>query len=197
MNLFDASLRRALPLAVAGGMLVAYSAAGDARESTLSPPADFAFADIAGEWKVQAHIPYFLEKNRVAPIIAFERRDDGRYTEKFTARKGSFDAEPKTFKQVTWAPNPAEPWKLKTRLFYIIPARYQVISLDKQVGIALLGTENRDKAWIFTRDAVLDEAAYQAALKEFSRQGFDATRILRIPQVPADLGKPGYARIES
>lgn len=169
--------------------------AADGRAS-LTGPADFTMRDLQGEWHILAHIPYFLERNRVAPTIRFEPRPDGKQNEYFTARKGGFDAPAKTFRQVTWVPDAARPYRLRTRLFHVIPAHYSVLWIDRQAGIALLGTEDRDKAWIFSRAPSIAPEAYQAALKQFSLQGFDATRILRIPQVPADLAKPGYALIE-
>lgn len=180
----------------AGGLLLAYSSVEAARPSPLPAPRDFSFDEIAGRWHVQAHVPYLLERNRVAPVLRFEKRPDGRYNEYFTARKGGFDRPEKTFRQVTWAPDPAQPWRLKTRLFYVIPARYAFFWYDRAAGIALAGTDDRDKAWLFTRDATLDNEAWQAARREFARQGFDVTRLLRIPQVPEDLAKPGYAVIE-
>lgn len=191
-------MNRLLPFAIAGGFALALGAAvASARDGTSLPaPSAFAFEDIAGEWYILAHIPYFIERNRVAPTIRFDLREDGRYDELFTARKGSFDAKPKTFKQVTWAPDPARPWHLKTRLFFVVPARYSVLELDPTTGIALLGTEKRDKAWIFSRSPTLDHASYRELLERFERMGFDKASILRIPQSPADLGKPGYAPIE-
>ena len=188
--------KRALPLIAAGSLWMAYSTADAAQPSPLPAPRDFSFDDIAGRWHVQAHIPYSLERNRVAPLLRFERRDDGRYNEYFTSRKGGFDRPEKTFRQVTWAPDPERPWQLKTRVFLVLPARYSFFWFDRDKGIALAGTENRDKAWVFTRGATLDNDDWQAARREFARQGFDATRILRIPQAPEDLAKPGYALIE-
>lgn len=195
MSPHRAVIRRLWPL-LAGGMLVAMSPliAADGR-AALTGPADFTLRDLEGEWHILAHIPYFLERNRVAPTIRFEPRGDGKYFEYFTARKGGFDAPAKTFKQVTWVPDARRPHRLRTRLFHLIPAHYSVLWIDRAAGLALLGTEDRDKAWIFSRSRTLEGAAYTAALKRFSLQGFDATRILRIPQTPEDLGKPGYARI--
>ena len=191
-------MNRLWTLVVASGVGLAMgaTAAAAAGRAPLPAPANFAFEDLAGEWHILAHIPYFLERNRVAPTIRFERREDGRYDELFTARKGGFDAPPKTFRQVTWAPDPARPWHLKTRLFRVIPARFSVLELDEARGIALLGTEDRDKAWIFSRSPTLDQETYGALLERFARMGFDKNRLLRIPQVPADLGRPGYARVE-
>lgn len=197
MRVTTPTLKRALPIAIAGGLIVAMSPAlaADGR-AMLAGPSDFTMKQIEGDWHILAHIPYFIERNRVAPTIRFEPRGDGKYFEYFTARKGGFDAQPKTFKQVTWAPDAARPYRLRTRLFYVVPAHYSVLWIDEAVGLALLGTEDRDKAWIFSRKPRIDAAAYEMALREFSRQGFDATRILRIPHKPEDLGKPGYAPIK-
>ncbi len=191
-------MNRLLPLVIASGFALAFGAvvASARNVSSLPAPSAFALEDIAGEWHILAHIPYFIERDRVAPTIRFDRRDDGRYDERFTSRKGSFEAKAKTFKQVTWAPNPARPWQLKTRLFFVIPARYSVLELDQTTGIALLGTEKRDKAWIFSRSPTLDPASYGELLERFERMGFDKASILRIPQSAGDLGKPGYAPIE-
>lgn len=197
MRVISHPLKRALPIAMAGGLIVAMSPAlaADGR-ATLAGPADFTMKQLEGGWHILAHIPYFIERHRVAPTIRFEPRGDGKYFEHYTARKGGFDAEPKTFTQVTWVPEPARPYRLRTRLFYVIAAHYSVLWIDEAAGLALLGTEDRDKAWIFSRGPRIDAAPYEKALREFSRQGFDATRILRIAQKPEDLGKPGYAPIK-
>jgi apolipoprotein D and lipocalin family protein len=190
-------LDRIIPMAVLGGVaLYAAARALDTEAGTLDPPTKFEPDDIEGEWHIVAHIPYLLEKNRVAPTISFTRRTDGKLDEVFTAQKGGFDAPRESVEQLTWAPEPAQPWKLKTLLFGFLPVRYQVLLVDTKAGVALVGTTDRDKAWIFKRTSQLSEAAYQRAVATFKAQGFDTTRILRIPQRPADLGKPGYAPIE-
>jgi apolipoprotein D and lipocalin family protein len=186
-------LAAATGLALLAAMIAQHAAAGPA---PLSPPADFAIADLEGRWHILAHIPYFLERNRVAPTIEFVRREDGRLDELFTARKGSFDAPPRTFRQVTWPPDPSRPWELTTRIFTLFRANFEVLHVDGANGIALLGTEKRDKAWIFSRTPGLDDAHYRRLLEHFAAQGFDRSRILRIPQQRDDLGKPGYATID-
>jgi apolipoprotein D and lipocalin family protein len=191
------AFKQTLPLAlVAGGLLAASTLLAAAAAQPLAPPRNFTLAQLEGDWHILAHIPYFIERNRVAPTIAYHRRADGRLDEIYRARKGGFDAPSKSYRQVTWAPDPEQPWRLKTRIFYLFVAKYAVLELDERSGIALLGTEDRDKAWIFARQPVLDDARYRRLLERFARQGYDPARIRRIPQVASDLGQPGYATIE-
>lgn len=164
--------------------------------ASLPTPAGFALADLEGQWHVQGHIPYLLERNRVAPTLRYTRRDDGKFDEFYTAQKGGFDAERKTFRSTTWAPDAARPWDLKTRLFVVVTARYSVLELDRARGLALLGTEDRDKAWVLSRAPAIDDATWRELHERLAAHGFERTRVLRIAQVPADLGKPGYAPVD-
>ena len=67
-------IQRPLPWALAGGVLAASTMfVARAASEPLVPAREHSLADLEGQWHVLAHIPYFLENNRVAPTIRSRR----------------------------------------------------------------------------------------------------------------------------
>jgi hypothetical protein len=69
---------------------------GCASSPKLPPLRTVPFVDLeryTGRWYVIANIPYFLERGKVASYDTYARRPDGTFTNDFTFRRGTFDAQ--------------------------------------------------------------------------------------------------------
>ena len=54
----------------------------------------------------------------------------------------------------------------------------------------LLG--GRDMGWVLARSPVMGDTLYQDLVKRARDHGINARQLVRIPQVPEQVGKPGF-----
>lgn len=136
----------------------------------------------AGDWHVFAHIPYSLEKGKVGTLDRYVLRPDGKMDNIFLFRRGSLEAPLEQWKGVAWVHN--RETNAEWRVQFIWPFRlpYLVIDLDPDYQWSVVGYPNRKLAWVLTRKPTLDEPTYQAILKRMTAQGYDASRLVKVPQ---------------
>ena len=149
-----------------------------------------------GEWYIVARIPYFLEKGLVGEKTHYTLRADGTVQENFSARKGSFDGEEKSYQFID-TPDPATGnayWSV--RLFWPIYVSQTTIYVDDDYQYTLIGYKDKSLGWIFSRKPEMSDARYQELLKRFADQGYDTSRFRRVPQKPDEIGKPGFDEVE-
>ncbi len=190
LSLFVASAAIAVLLAACGTMGSRSDMKG------LKSPDTISDAEFAGTWHVIANIPYALERNKVDARVEYNRRPDGRYQDLYIARKGGFDAPEKTIESVTWSLNPPANTQWRTRFLGPLKFDWALLQHDADKGVIVAGGADRKLAWVFARTRAIDDATYSAALDVLATNGFDRTRVLRVPQQVSDLGRPGFAPIE-
>ena len=145
-----------------------------------------------GRWYIVAHIPYFLEKNMVDVHTTWTLRDDGKITENFEARKGSFDSEVKKYEFVDTPDPKTDNAYWSVRLFGPISASQTTIYVDDAYQYTLIGYKDKSLGWVFSRTPEISDAKYQEMLKIFEQQGYDTSRFLKVVQKREQLGKPGF-----
>jgi apolipoprotein D and lipocalin family protein len=57
---------------------------------------------------------------------------------------------------------------------------------------ALIGYPGRGYGWVFARKPVIDDATYQSLLCRLRDKGYDVSPFRRGPQVPEQIGNPGF-----
>lgn len=144
-----------------------------------------------GRWYVLANIPYFAERGNLAPYVEYSRRPDGLIDDKYTARE-SFERPPFTKDGMIEITDPIS--QSEGRITFLPPLwqDYAVLFVDDQYRYSIIGHPSRDYVWFFAREPELSREMYQAMLAVARANGFDTTRILRIPHRPEELGLPGY-----
>ena len=145
-----------------------------------------------GQWYIVANIPYFLEKDFVGSKTRWTLRADGKVVENFSARKGTFDGDLKTYEFID-TPDPATNnahWSV--RFFWPIYGQQDTLYVDENYEYTLIGYKDKSLGWIFARKPELSDAKYKELLQRFADQGYDTSRFRRVPQRPDELGKPGY-----
>lgn len=144
-----------------------------------------------GRWYVLANIPYFAERGNLAPYVEYSRRPDGLLDDKYTAWE-RFEGPPFTKNGLIEITNPIT--QSEGRITFLPPLwqDYAVLFVDDQYRYSIIGHPSRDYVWFFAREPNLSSEMYQAMLAVARANGFDTTRILRIPHRPDELGKPGY-----
>jgi apolipoprotein D and lipocalin family protein len=145
-----------------------------------------------GRWYVISSIPNSTEKGRVGPYVEYAQRVDHRIEQTYYFHQADFDA-PLSKKQdvasivdiksnAIWSTHLSEPLFSDVRILYVDPEyRYTVI-----------GQPSRDYAWILARDMYISDDDYQQLVSVLSEQGYDPTRVLKIPPREEFMGIPGY-----
>jgi apolipoprotein D and lipocalin family protein len=81
-------------------------------------------------------------------------------------------------------------WKI--RFFGIINTDYLILNVDPDYRWALVGHPSRKYAWVFAREATIDEALYQDLLGRLAGFGYDPALLKRVPQLEEQQGQPGF-----
>lgn len=144
-----------------------------------------------GRWYMIANIPYFAEAGNVAVHVEYARRADGLYDDKYTGRD-SFDLPPFVKNGLIEITNPMT--NAEGRITFLPPLwqDFSIVFLDEDYRHSVIAHPSRNYAWVFAREPRMSDSAYQAALAALADNGFDLTRVLKIPQQRGDLGLAGY-----
>jgi len=135
-----------------------------------------------GRWYVIANIPYFLENGKVASYDTYARRPDGKLDNLFTFRRGGLDAPEQSWHGTAWVTNTATNAEWKVRFIWPFSSTYLVLELDPDYRWAVVGTPGRGLLWILARERQMSAADYEHVLTLTERQGYDRTKIIRVPQ---------------
>jgi len=135
-----------------------------------------------GRWWVIAHTPYFAEKGKVATADVYALRADGKIDNVFVYRK-RFGAEEKQMHAVATV-TPGTNNSQWTIGFFggLLHADYLVLEVAPDYSWALIGQPSRKLAWVFARDARMDDAELARLLAKFPAYGYDPARLERVPQ---------------
>ena len=135
-----------------------------------------------GPWYVIASIPTFIETEAYNAIEDYRLEPDGTIATTFTFNKGGFDGPPKRYHprgfvvdgetNSTWGMQFLWPFKSEFLITYVAPDYSQTI----------IGRTKRDYVWIMARTPQIPEVDYQRLLKELSDQGYDLTKLRKVPQ---------------
>ena len=145
-----------------------------------------------GQWYVIANIPYFGERGNVAGRAIYRQRDDGRMDDIYIYKKGDFDAPDERLEGVAWVVDEASRAEWKVRFYWPLAFGYHIVGLDEDYQWSMVGHPTRNYAWIMARNPTMDDELYQSLLVRFEALGYDSTRLLKVPQLPEQVGQPGF-----
>ena len=141
---------------------------------------------IEGDWHVTHHIPYWLEKGKLAPIDAYKIRDDGKIDVEYRFRDGSLDAPEETWKGYAWVVDPVSNAHWKVRFLWPFKTDYMIIDKDPSYQWLVVGHPSRDYLWILSRSTQLSPAVYDRISVKIETLGFDPSRVVAIPQLESN-----------
>jgi apolipoprotein D and lipocalin family protein len=146
-----------------------------------------------GDWRVIANIPYFAERGCIDSLESYRLNPDGTIANWFTFRKKSFDSEPGKFTAKIKVLNKETNAEWKVYFFGgLVRAAYLVLDLDPGYQWAVVGHPSRKYGWIMARSKSLPDVTYKAILKRLENQGYDPSLFKKVPQLPEQLGAPGF-----
>jgi apolipoprotein D and lipocalin family protein len=147
----------------------------------LAPKVDV--ARFMGDWYVIANIPTFLEKGAHAAKESYRLEADGSIATTFAFRADAFDGAAKEYRSrgfvlggngAIWGQQYVWPIKADYRISYVAD----------DYSATVVTREKRDYVWIMARTPRLAEAELQRLIDFVGSQGYDTTKLQRVPQPP-------------
>jgi apolipoprotein D and lipocalin family protein len=65
--------------------------------------------------------------------------------------------------------------------------------VDPEYRYTILGNSGKPLGWIFAREPQISVKDYGALLARLNAMGYETSRFRRVPQMPAQVGQPGFA----
>ena len=137
-----------------------------------------------GDWYVIASIPTWPEKDAYDAVENYAMRDDGRIATTFTFRDGAPDAPLKTMHPVGTVVDRDSNAIWTMQFLWPFQADYRIMHVDAAYKEVVVGREKRDYVWIMARTPTLPAADYDRLVKFVSDQGYDVSKLRKVPQKP-------------
>ena len=145
-----------------------------------------------GRWYVIANIPYRAEAGKVGGYVEYRPRSDGRMDDLYFFRKKDFDHPLQQWSGVARVVDKNSNARWLAQFIWPFKFDYLILATAPDYSWAVVGHPSRDLAWIFAREATMDDALYQQLRGKLTAMGYDVKRVLRVPQKPQDLGQAGF-----
>jgi apolipoprotein D and lipocalin family protein len=135
-----------------------------------------------GDWYVIASIPTFLEKGAHNAVEIYRLAADGTIDTTFRYRADAFDGEEKQYTARGFVREGSANAVWGMQFIWPFEADYRIAWLSPDYAQVVIGREKRDYVWIMARTPRIAEADYRRILEFLAGQGYDVTRIQKVPQ---------------
>jgi apolipoprotein D and lipocalin family protein len=135
-----------------------------------------------GDWYVIANIPTFIEKGAHNAIESYRLADDGTIETTFTFRADSFDGEAKRYNPRGFVFDRESNAVWGMQFIWPIKSDFRIVYLTPDYSQTVIGREARDYVWIMARTPSIPEQDYRRILSFLAAQGYDVSRIQKVPQ---------------
>lgn len=135
-----------------------------------------------GDWYVIANIPTFIERDAHNAVESYELIGDKRVATTFRFNQGSFDGPVKIYEPTGFVGNDPSNAIWGMQFIWPIKADYRVMYLNADYTQTVIGRNKRDYVWIMARTPAIPEADYSNIVRLIAEQGYDASKLRRVPQ---------------
>jgi apolipoprotein D and lipocalin family protein len=159
--------------------------------ASLPPVRSVAHVDLdrfMGDWFVIASIPTFIEEDAYNAVESYERSGDRQVATTFRFNKGSFDGPLKTYNPTGYVSDDPSNAIWGMQFIWPIKADYRVMYLSGDYSRTVIGRNKRDYVWIMARTPEIADADYNALVGLIEDQGYDISRIRKVPQRQLQTG---------
>lgn len=166
-------------------LLLAAIATGGCSASALPPIPVVPHVDLPrfmGSWYVIANIPTFVEEGAHNAIESYRLDDDGTIDTTFTFRDGAFDGKPKRYTPRGFVLDRESNAVWGMQFFWPVKGDYRIVHLNEDYTQTVIGRDKRDYVWIMARTPSIPDADYEALLGMLAAQGYDTSKIRKVPQ---------------
>lgn len=170
-------MKRLIQIALAAIFPVLASAQEPYDNSTI---AEFDLSLYLGTWYEIARFDHSFERGMDNVTAEYHIRDDGK-VDVFNSgwKNGVFKTADGKAKQ----PDPKnDPAHLKVSFFLFFYSDYNVMMLDKNYQVALVGSRSPDYLWILSRTPQQSDAVLDLVVEEAESRGYDTSKLIWVDQ---------------
>jgi apolipoprotein D and lipocalin family protein len=135
-----------------------------------------------GDWYVIANIPTFVEKDAYDAVESYTLDADGTIATTFTFRQGGFDGEIKRYRPRGYVADERSNAIWGMQFVWPFKDDFRIVYLNADYTQTVIGREKRDYVWIMARLPSMPEADYRRIVDLLGREGYDTTKIQKVPQ---------------
>jgi apolipoprotein D and lipocalin family protein len=145
-----------------------------------------------GPWYVIAAIPTFIETKAFNGVETYRLEPDGTIDTVFTFNEGGFDGPAKRYNPRGFVRDTVNNSTWGMQFVWPFKAEFLITHLNADYTQTVIGRNQRDYVWIMARTPEIPETDYRRLLGELEGQGYDLTKIRKVPQRwPAAGGSGG------
>ena len=173
-----------ISLALAAMMLPFISSAQDPKfdNSTI---ADFDLLKYLGTWYEIARYDHSFERGMDNVVAEYLLREDGKVD---VLNSGWKDGKYKVAEGKAKQPDPTgDPAHLRVSFFLFFFSDYDVLMLDDNYQIALVGSKSPNYLWILSRDPSPSDKVVGEVIEEADRRGYDTSKLIWVDQSMNDI----------
>jgi apolipoprotein D and lipocalin family protein len=135
-----------------------------------------------GDWYVIASIPTFIEKGAHNAVESYRLAADGTIETTFTFRADGFDGPQKRYTPRGFVLDRESNAVWGMQFVWPIKADYRIVYLSPEYSQTVIGRVARDYVWVMARTPEIPEADYARIVELLRSQGYDPSRIRKVPQ---------------
>ena len=135
-----------------------------------------------GSWYVIACIPTFIETEAYNGVESYRRDPDGSIDTVFTFNEGGFDGPLKRYNPRGFIVDTVNNSTWGMQFIWPFKAEYLITYLKDDYSQTVIGRNKRDFVWIMARTPEIPEADYLRLVKELKGQGYDISKLRKVPQ---------------
>lgn len=170
-------MKRILFAALAACSLPFVSCSKDFDNSTVN---EFDLSRYLGEWYEIARYDHSFERGMDNTMAQYILQDDGKVVVLNTGWK---DGKFKIAEGKAKYPDPAgKPGALKVSFFLFFYSEYNVMMVDEDYQISLVGSKSKNYLWILSRTPVPDPDLLNMILEEAEARGYDTSKLIWVDQ---------------
>ena len=172
-------MKRLISLALAALSLPMLSAAQDVQYDN-SPVSQFDLSKYLGTWYEIARFDHSFERGMDNVIAEYLLREDGKID---VVNSGWKDGKFKVADGKAKQPDPlADPAHLEVSFFLFFYSDYNVMMIDDDYQIALVGSKSPKYLWILSRTPYVTDSVMDLVLEEASSRGYDINNLIWVDQ---------------
>jgi len=143
-----------------------------------------------GDWYVVAHIPAGSEANAHNAVESYRREEDGRIATSYAFRDGSFSGPLRVMRPHAIVTDSITNATWGMQFFWPLRFEYLITFLDEEYQKTIIARTARDYAWVMARRPTLSETEHAELTAELVKQGYDISKLRRVPHQWPDPEHP-------
>ena len=171
---------------LAGALLLAAALVGCSITPSKQPPLvtvpRIDLPRFMGPWYVIGTIPWFVERNNVGTMDIYKLRPDGKIDITYVFQRKALSAKREEMHAVGTVTDTKSHAVWGVQFVWPFKAPYLVIDLAPDYSTTVIGHPSRDLIWIMARKPRIPENEYRALLAKAAAQGYNTSRIVKVPQ---------------